>query len=106
MSRALLSARPECGALRFGDDWTGLFLRGDVAMAYRLALDSAIAHLHSEGHAFDRVMLECLRDALAECREPVSPLEVQQLRPWAECVALPDASGVERRVVDTTTRST
>lgn len=33
-----LDKRPETGPMRFGDDWTGIFLRGDSAMGYRASL--------------------------------------------------------------------
>lgn len=35
--------RPETGNMRFGDDWTGVFIRGDSAFAYRLALVHVLA---------------------------------------------------------------
>ena len=30
--------RPETGPMRFGDDWTGLFIRGDNALGYAVYL--------------------------------------------------------------------
>lgn len=35
-------ARPETGAMQFGDDWPGVFIRGDNAAYYSLALDSLL----------------------------------------------------------------
>ena len=30
--------RPETGAMQFGDDWPGVFIRGDDAMHYAMSL--------------------------------------------------------------------
>lgn len=34
--------RPETGPMRFGNDWSGLFIRGDNAAAYAMALESLL----------------------------------------------------------------
>ena len=33
-----LSPRPETGPIRFGDDWTGIFFRGDTAFFFAMSL--------------------------------------------------------------------
>lgn len=35
--------RPETGAMQFGDDWPGVFIRGDNAACYSMALDSLLS---------------------------------------------------------------
>jgi hypothetical protein len=35
--------RAETGAIKFGDDWTGVFIRGDNAATYALALSLVLA---------------------------------------------------------------
>lgn len=35
-------ARPETGPMQFGDDWPGIFIRGDNAMAYAMELEAAL----------------------------------------------------------------
>lgn len=35
--------RPETGLMRFGEDWTGVFIRGDAAKFYAVALGELIA---------------------------------------------------------------
>lgn len=35
--------RVETGAVQFGDDWPGVFIRGDNAAYYSMALDSLMA---------------------------------------------------------------
>jgi len=37
--------RPETGAMQFGDDWKGLFIRGDNAFAFALAIKQALPFL-------------------------------------------------------------
>jgi hypothetical protein len=54
--------RVESGPVQFGpDDWPGLFLRGDNALAYALALERVLT---SGGSAMDRTMLRDLLAAL------------------------------------------
>ena len=44
----LPEGRPETGAMSFGDDWPGLFIRGDNAFAFALALRSVLANAKSD----------------------------------------------------------
>lgn len=37
-----LSERAETGPMKFGGDWTGVFIRGDNALAYVCALESLL----------------------------------------------------------------
>jgi hypothetical protein len=37
-----MSKRPETGKMKFGDDWTGVFIRGDSAAAYAMTLRSVL----------------------------------------------------------------
>lgn len=41
--------RVECGAIQFGDDWPGLFLRGDSAIAFGMYLKMFLAMGHKAG---------------------------------------------------------
>lgn len=36
-------ARVETGSIQFGDDWPGVFIRGDNAACYSMALDSLLS---------------------------------------------------------------
>lgn len=36
-----MSTRPETGPMQFGDDWPGVFIRGDDALATVLSLQRA-----------------------------------------------------------------
>lgn len=36
--------RPETGSMQFGDDWPGVFIRGDNAAGYALALQDILSH--------------------------------------------------------------
>lgn len=40
--------RPETGVMQFGDDWPGIFIRGDNAFAYSLALETASKRMPME----------------------------------------------------------
>jgi hypothetical protein len=40
-----LDARPETGPMLFGDDWPGVFVRGDDALGYASAVRRAVERL-------------------------------------------------------------
>lgn len=58
--------RVETGAVRFGDDWPGVFVRGDNAMAYALNLETALNHLPAS-HAIIGAHLRGLVRVLRSC---------------------------------------
>ncbi len=45
--------RPETGPMQFGDDWPGIFIRGDNAMAEAMMIEGALAG--------DAIAIVCLR---------------------------------------------
>lgn len=62
-------ARAETGVLQFGDDWPGVFIRGDDALALAYALGKALGML-ARGvipTTLDIASLVDLRDVLARC---------------------------------------
>jgi hypothetical protein len=58
--------RVETGLVQFGDDWTGIFIRGDSAFGYALALK-----MYLDGHqdAMTRIQVEGLLDLLTSSDE-------------------------------------
>lgn len=56
--------RVESGPIQFGDDWPGVFIRGDNALGYALALRGI---LDGPEDAFTRVKLRGLLRALTAC---------------------------------------
>lgn len=62
----LISGRPETGPMRFGDDWPGVFIRGDNAMAYAMTL--RMMREKESLDAMDHVHLNNLISDLTECR--------------------------------------
>jgi hypothetical protein len=63
MTRKLPEAkeRVETGSLKFGEDWTGLFIRGDDAFAYSLLLENV---LEDKASALDKLQLKSLLELL------------------------------------------
>lgn len=59
-------SRLESGPVRFGDDWTGLWLRGDSCFAYALALK---AERSQSADAFSRAGVDGLIQALESTNE-------------------------------------
>ena len=86
--------RPETGPMRFGDDWRGIFIRGDSAIHYWMALDGCIQAQNREPRSFERVLqidqLEGLRDLLYSAIQnqlsntpPITPdSAVQHMKPF------------------------
>jgi hypothetical protein len=54
--------RVETGAVQFGDDWPGVFIRGDNAFHYAMCVRAA---LRGTADPFAKVVLEGLADLLA-----------------------------------------
>jgi hypothetical protein len=52
--------------MQFGDDWPGVFIRGDNALMDANAVDKAIAFLPEDEWPI-RAMLSGLRDTLRSC---------------------------------------
>ena len=71
----LPEGRPETGAMSFGDDWPGVFIRGDNAAAYAMAITYAIQLLEVDekaksnmGRHFTLGQLRGLAELLESCR--------------------------------------
>lgn len=62
---ALASGRPETGAMQFGNDWPGVFIRGDNALFFARTLTAAMALYPDK--AMERSILRGLRDTLLSC---------------------------------------
>lgn len=58
--------RVETGPVRFGDDWTGLFIRGDECATYAFYLNNL---LNGESQLPDQAMLQKLLGMLQGTRE-------------------------------------
>lgn len=57
--------RVETGVTKFGDDWPGLFIRGDDCFAYALSLDLVLDSGYC-GKVYNRAMLYRLLELLRE----------------------------------------
>ena len=82
--------RPETGPLQFGEDWPGVFIRGDQAGHLALVLGEILDDpgcLNSE-YITTRAPLEQLRSLLAGSRvwDGQDPPELTKLRPYPECL--------------------
>jgi hypothetical protein len=57
--------RVETGPVQFGDDWPGVFIRGDNAMVYAMALSSLIKQ---DGDPISELVVEGLMNTLMSSR--------------------------------------
>lgn len=70
---AFINGRPETGPMQFGEDWPGVFIRGDNAMAFSLAVNKA-AQIISKKHVLNTQellvtsQLKWLAELLSSCR--------------------------------------
>ena len=62
-------SRMETGPVRFGDDWTGIFLRGDDAARMGMAMIIGAQALQADGNAIDALQLESYGKQLQSCLE-------------------------------------
>lgn len=82
------AGRPESGPMRFGDDWAGVFLRGDYAGPMGMYLRQVLGDEDvRKRHPFSQRMLDGLAATLSGCDESGALDGLQRMRPFAECVA-------------------
>jgi hypothetical protein len=88
--------RPETGPMKFGDDWTGVFIRGDDALNYALALKGLLeAHKDAQADEDDgsqsglaKLILKGLVDDLLSSNEMKADRpKAQNLKPFDACRA-------------------
>lgn len=77
-------ARAETGAMKFGDDWPGVFIRGDNAAYYAMNLKTVLSNgdFDIDGQ-MAKIVVQGLLSDLESCIEPVK--EVQALIPYVDC---------------------
>ena len=83
------STRIESGPVQFGDDWPGLFLRGDMTFAHKVQLASVIALLEEkQGRLLGEFQLAALKNLLSDLDscEQGAEVEPQKLRPYEDCL--------------------
>ena len=88
MSEEAPANRPETGAMRFGSDWTGAFIRGDDAFGYALALEVLIKGDPDDASiAISRMVLAGLLEVLKSSDENRNPQSSrQQLIAFNRCL--------------------
>lgn len=93
-----MSNRPETGPMRFGCDWTGVFMRGDNAFNYANCLERILSEAkHKDINTIDFVILHDLMTLLQESndqnRSEKSEKEVQKLKEFLDCLPYKEPSG-------------
>jgi hypothetical protein len=84
------STRAETGVIAFGDDWPGVFIRGDDAFGYAHSLRIALEALDGVGGAtflaFQKPVLQGLLTLLdrSRVREGFTPGDLQRMKPFGE----------------------
>lgn len=73
--------RVETGAIQFGTDWPGTFIRGDNGIGYMLALNGIIS---GNPGPFDMMQVESLRDLLGGSIVGPSQEILAKLVPYGE----------------------
>ena len=62
-----LEGRPETGPMKFGNDWPGVFIRGDNALHFAMTLRSVVQKMSKDEISWERVVLERLANILVSC---------------------------------------
>lgn len=91
--------RPESEAMKFGDDWRGVFIRGDNAFGYAMDLRHVLDTCEID--TLTKIGLKNLLELLASSDERVEKASVQIMKPFAECFVRRDG---ERRPATTLRR--
>lgn len=84
MSKNLPRNRPETGPMIFGQDWRGVFFRGDNAMFFIMELQLA---LQVDGEKMSEHSRNAIENILSELRRSnhFKPDKVQMMKPFEEC---------------------
>lgn len=85
-----MSNRAETGPMKFGNDWTGVFIRGDDSFNYANYLEEILKHIENEIdiHAFMVLhgLLKMLRSSSHSHRGKKTKKEVQKIKEFLECL--------------------
>jgi hypothetical protein len=76
--------RAETGRMKFGDDWTGIFIRGDAAFGYASQLQGVLCQLQSGTVEYRTV--NALIDLLLSSKEG-NMCKPQKMRAFEECTS-------------------
>lgn len=95
-----MSDRAETGPMQFGDDWPGLFIRGDNAAAYSMALADALKDVPGDKRGIQWFQVAGLVDDLGSCMVTTvgGPDGVQRMVPFEAAMATPDAPSSHQQV--------
>lgn len=61
-----LDERPETGPMQFGDDWPGVFIRGDNALFFAQAVEQALTRTPKDAWA-ELALLKGIAEILRSC---------------------------------------
>lgn len=81
--------RPETGPMRFGEDWPGIFIRGDCAFGFAMSLQTlANKQLDPNIRSIYAAQAEALAKLLLAC-DVSKKSPTQTLRSWKDCAEKP-----------------
>jgi hypothetical protein len=83
-----MSNRPETGPMKFKDDWTGIFIRGDHSFACSMLLRNILDN-SKDFNILTNNQLKELIDLLSSCNmnsKEYNRKEVQELKLFKECL--------------------
>ena len=76
--------RPETGTMQFGDDWRGIFLRGDTAVPLAMTLKMYLDH--PENQEFFLPQIQGLIRLLLTANQHTPDPDCQIMKPFTECL--------------------
>ena len=104
MKEKSMSKRPETGAMRFGDDWTGVFIRGDEAMFFSMAIEKLAKTGVMDVDYYAEAALISLKEVLQSSRHipGIGEPEAQVMKDFEKCLSVipPDLDQEEVVVVE------
>lgn len=90
----LTQGRPETGTMRFGNDWSGVFIRGDRAAVYSYLLDALMERIQESGvrllGPIDMHQLEAFTKLLSSSNEATQGQARQNMLPFEKCKKMPE----------------
>lgn len=82
-------SRAETGPMKFGDDWCGLFLRGDDCFRFAQALEAVLQQVSPGDDPEGILSKQILKGLLSDLRstDERNKPEAQKLREFSECLS-------------------
>lgn len=80
-----MSNRPETGAMEFGTDWPGVFIRGDNALYFSWELKRLLDNIEEKDIQVNKIFIQGLISLLNSSNFHADNPNIQKMKEFSEC---------------------